>query len=148
MYRISRCEDRDMEEVAEVEAACFPEDPWDAGYLKKELKDNPFAVFLRLDDEEGIQAYLQYAVTFDSSTIYRLGVKPESRRKGYAKALLDEMEKSFKDYPERVSTSTLEVEEGNKAAIALYESRGYVLATRKKGYYGGKKDALYMVKGL
>lgn len=45
---------------------------------------------------------------------------------------------------EGVSTSFLEVEEGNASARALYRALGYVEAGRRRGYYAGGGDALLL----
>lgn len=147
MCRVSRCREEDAALLAALEKECFA-DPWEEKNILFDLKENPFAVLLRLDDEDGLAGYIDYMVTFDSATISRLAVTPNKRRKGYGKALLAAMEKELKGLEEPPSFSTLEVATGNTAAVALYQSAGYSIVTKKEVYYSNGGDAYYMVKGL
>ena len=88
--------------------------------------------------------YLDYLSTFDSSSICRVAVLPEQRKKGIATALLDEMDKRL--LSTGTSWSTLEVRASNENAINLYLKRGYEVITTKKAYYDDGEDALYMVR--
>ena len=45
---------------------------------------------------------------------------------------------------EGITTSFLEVEEGNASALRLYNRHGYEQVGRRKGYYGGTADALLL----
>ncbi len=147
MRRVSRCREEDAALLAALEKECF-DDPWEEKNILFDLKENPFAVLLRLDDEDGLAGYIDYMVTFDSATISRLAVTPNKRRKGYGKALLAAMEKELKGLEEPPSFSTLEVATGNTGAVALYQSAGYAIVAKKEGYYSNGGDAYYMVKGL
>jgi len=79
----------------------------------------------------------------DESHLNSLAVRSDFRRKGVASKLLEAMvERSKKEGALR---GTLEVRESNRAAIALYERYGYVVAGRRPNYYDDtKEDALIM----
>ncbi len=147
MCRISRCDKSDAPALAELEKQCF-EYPFSGKDFENEFENNPFAAIIALWIEESLIGYLEYMVTYDSSTVVRIGVLPAFRRKGFASRLFHAMFEELKALEEPPSTSTLEVSVDNVGAIALYRKEGYVEASVKKGYYKDGSDAIYMVKGL
>ena len=78
--------------------------------------------------------------------ITTIGVAPEYRRRGLARLLLHEIERSF--LTRAVTTVRLEVRVGNTSAQRLYEKIGYTLVQRLGGYYGNGDDSYLMVKSL
>ena len=65
--------------------------------------------------------------------LYRIAVLPAYRRRGYGRALLDEL---FRYAAERsVGSFWLEVRESNTAAIKLYRSVGFSVSSRREKYY-------------
>lgn len=46
------------------------------------------------------------------------------------------------------TTASLEVEDGNEGATALYNALGFTEAGRRRGYYGAGKDAIVMTAPL
>jgi ribosomal-protein-alanine N-acetyltransferase len=77
--------------------------------------------------------------TIDELHITTLAVRPEYRRKGYARALI---RAALDAYPD-VRRVQLEVRPSNAAARALYESLGFTVAGVRRRYYGDE-DALLM----
>lgn len=75
-----------------------------------------------------------------------LGVKPEHRRRGIGRLLLDAfVERARTDGAARVH---LEVRDGNPA-IAMYRSAGFADAGRRRGYYrgnNGRFDAITLAR--
>lgn len=138
----------DAQEVALIEKEVMKH-PWPLEVFLNDIgdKDSPW-VFLVAEEEGRILGYLDYMVTFDSSTIASLAVRKDAQRKGVATLLLDRMEEELRKEEEAVLTSTLEVRASNEPAKALYRKRGYLFVCRKKGYYEDGEDAEYYVKGL
>jgi [ribosomal protein S18]-alanine N-acetyltransferase len=78
--------------------------------------------------------------------ITTLGVAPESRRRGLARLMMHEVERSFA--ARGVTTVRLEVRVGNEAAQRLYEQLGYIIIQRMAQYYSNGDDGYLMVKSL
>jgi ribosomal protein S18 acetylase RimI-like enzyme len=75
-----------------------------------------------------------------------LGVAPEYRRRGLARLIMHEVERSFG--ARGVRTVRLEVRVGNLAAQRLYEQLGYAVVQRMERYYSNGDDGYLMVKSL
>ncbi|MGE4371932.1 MAG: GNAT family N-acetyltransferase [Xanthobacter sp.] len=78
--------------------------------------------------------------------ILSIAVKGEERRRGLGGILLSHHLRRLA--AEGVTTSFLEVEEGNAPALKLYASLGYEQIARRKGYYGGTADALVLKRNF
>ena len=76
----------------------------------------------------------------------RVGVDPEARRQGLARALLTEGLERLRRLD--VQVCFLEVRVDNKPAIDLYESLGFSCTGHRKGYYRDGTDALIFVLGI
>ncbi len=114
--------------------------------LEYEVNENPVSKILVIKDNSKIVGYLDYWITFDSSTIFKIIIKKEYRAQGLASLLLERM---FEDLKENeVLFSTLEVRVSNENAIKLYKKFGYEKITIKEKYYKDGEDAIYMVRGI
>lgn len=133
-----------LDEVAELERICFP-DPWSRNMLAEEL-DNALSAFLvALDDEGRVAGYAGLQVVLNEGTITNIAVRPEYRRQGVARQLLD----VFLNFARgnHLAFLTLEVRSSNYGAIALYGELGFRSVGRRKNYYEHpKEDALIMTK--
>ncbi len=116
--------------------------------LAYELNENPVSEFIIAIDNinKEVVAYLDFWLTFDSSTIFKIVVKKEYRNQGIANRLLEKMFSYLKE--KEVLYSTLEVRKDNAAALSLYLKLGYEKITTKEKYYKDGMDAYYMVKGI
>lgn len=114
--------------------------------LEYEVYENPVSKILLYKENNEVLGYLDFWITFDSSTIFKIIVKDEYRNKGIAKKLLEESFKMLKK--EKVLYMTLEVRKSNLYAIKLYESCEFKKVTVKEKYYKDGEDAIYMVKGI
>lgn len=92
--------------------------------------------------------FLLARVGGESCDLAAMGVAPRARGRGLGAALLEEALKTAAGMGAR--QMFLEVAEGNRAAIALYESRGFRVAGKRARYYPGAKpaDALVMCRDL
>jgi ribosomal-protein-alanine N-acetyltransferase len=85
-------------------------------------------------------------VAADEMEVLTIGVRPEARRKGVARALMEAGLAAAKQAG--AGACFLEVAVDNPAAIALYERLGFSRAGLRKGYYdrgeAGLMDAVVM----
>lgn len=145
-YRLANLQDFDQ--VLEIENSCFKE-PYKKEDLEYEFKENPVNKIIVALDGEKVVGFIDFLITFNSSTIMQIAVREEYRRKGIARELLERMTMSFpKEIDDIVETITLEVRASNIAAQALYKAAGYEVITVKKHYYKDGEDAVYMLKRL
>ncbi len=114
--------------------------------LEYELHENPVSKFLVIKDNNKIVGYLDYWITFDSSTIFKIIIKKEYRNKGYASLLLEKCIEDLKN--NEVFYLTLEVRKSNENAIKLYKKFNFEEITIKEKYYNDGEDAIYMVRGI
>ncbi|WP_455581599.1 ribosomal protein S18-alanine N-acetyltransferase [Dysosmobacter sp.] len=133
-----------LDEVAELERICFSA-PWSRNMLAEEL-DNALSAFLvALDGGGRVVGYAGLQVVLDEGYIANVAVRPECRRQGIAGKLLQ----VFLDFARgnHLAFLTLEVRASNAPAIALYESRGFYDAGRRKNYYEHpREDAMIMTR--
>lgn len=151
-YEIRPMVEGDLEQVMLIENEAFVA-PWRKQDLLYELHDNPINVIYVMEIEENdkkkIVGFIDFMVTFSSSTISQIAIAEEYRRRGYAKILLNSMLRHLKDgYPDEVETITLEVRKHNASAIAFYERNGFEAVLIKPHYYDNGDDAIYMIRRL
>lgn len=78
----------------------------------------------------------------DEGEILTLAVRPEARRRGLARRMLDALAGRWR--AAGVGAGWLEVRADNVAARALYASLGWTDAGRRPGYYADGTDAVVM----
>jgi len=138
----------DFDEVQRIENECFKE-PYSTEDLHYEFEKNPVNKIIVAELEGKVIGFIDFLITFNSSTIMQVAVTKEHRGKGIATELLNEMEKSFpKEIDDVVETITLEVRESNEAAKNLYLKNGYKIVVVKANYYKDGENAIYMIKRL
>ena len=139
---------KDFEEVQAIENECFKE-PYSTTDLRYEFEENPVNKIIVAEDDDKVIGFIDFLITFNSSTIMQVAVTKEYRGKGIATHLLSEMEKTFpKEIDDLVETITLEVRESNEAAKNLYLKNGYKIVVVKTNYYKDGENAIYMIKRL
>ena len=138
----------DFDEVQKIENECFKE-PYSTEDLHYEFEKNPVNKIIVAEFDGKVIGFIDFLVTFNSSTIMQIAVTKEQRGKGIATHLLSEMEDSFpKNIDDVVETVTLEVRESNEAAKNLYLKNGYRIVVVKTNYYKDGENAIYMIKRL
>ncbi len=130
--------------VAQLEKQCFGE-PWSEQALALLLTDDATgAVCLQ---EGQVVAYGGMIYSPFDAQITNIAVQPESRRCGCGRAVLRELIAQAR--ARGVEEISLEVRASNEAAIALYNSEGFVAAGRRKGFYRHPtEDAVVMLLPL
>lgn len=108
--------------------------PWTAEHFLVEMKtEHARVLVLRAAPDRGLVAYCVIRVVADELHVLNLAVAPESRRRGFARRLL---ETALRLGERRgAPTALLEVRSGNREALALYASLGFAPLQVRKDYY-------------
>lgn len=136
----------DAEAVERLERACFEgvaHTPWSAEQFLSELVEPavPRSWWVAHDDGE-LVGFAGGMVVERDIEILDVAVAPEHRRAGIARKLLSHV--SYDAQMLGCETASLEVEDGNTAARALYEALGFTRVGVRPGYYGHGVDAAIM----
>ncbi len=135
----------DIPFIAELERECFSS-PWTEKGLEEELS-NENAVFFTAKIDGQLTGYMGMHCVLDECYIANIAVSRASRRKGIGRLLLRYAEKKAEE--RKCSFISLEVRVSNSAAIALYESEGYIRVGERKNFYSSPtENALIMTKNL
>ena len=143
-YNIVPMDRSHIEQIAALERECFST-PWSEAMLTEVLFDSQASFIVAESEDGGVLGYAGLQVVLDEGYITNVAVRPECRRQGVAGKLLQ----VFLDFAQgnHLAFLTLEVRASNYDAIALYGSRGFRSAGRRKNYYEHpKEDAIIMTK--
>ncbi|MCB1325510.1 MAG: GNAT family N-acetyltransferase [Spirochaetales bacterium] len=146
---------RALQAAAALEQQCFANgwtskqisDSVEYGHAQLLLSDDSGRIFGPYPDSitrpsDMISGYLLYSAQPGTPVVrevLRIGVAPEHRHRGHARALLEALF-SLCDSHARV---WLELSEANEAALGLYTRAGFQIVSRRPRYYG-QSDALLM----
>ena len=141
----------DAEAMAALESVCFAgagHDPWTASMFLAELDPAvPAARSWWIAHDDGELIGFAGGMVIDGGVeILDVAVAPAHRREGIARKLLAHV--SYDAQMLGCTSASLEVEDGNESAIALYASLGFSESGRRRGYYGAGLDALVMTAPL
>lgn len=141
---IRRIREEDLSAVAEIEQELFDDHPWTRKDLEYEYRENPYAQFLVLEEEDRVIGYADLWILFDQAQIANIAVRKTHQKRGYGQALMDEMiRRAVRSGCENI---TLEVRVSNTAAVSLYEKNGFIRAAVRRNYYDDGEDAWLMIK--
>ncbi|MDD3443999.1 MAG: ribosomal protein S18-alanine N-acetyltransferase [Zavarzinia sp.] len=134
----------DLEGLARVHGACFPDDPWNAERLGR-LLAMPGAFALMVG---GGFALLRTAA--DETEVITIAVAPDRRGAGLGRLLMTAaLDAAARDGARHV---LLEVAVDNDAALGLYRTLGFAEVGRRRAYYRRANtqpvDALVMSRTL
>ena len=127
--------------LAALHASCFAQ-AWDEAAMAQFIAgpDTLCLLAAAVDESAGAPAgFLIARKAADEAELLTLGILPACRRRGLARALMRAAMDAL-----RSSGATqlfLEVEDGNQAALHLYNSLGAVRVGQRKGYYRHGADA-------
>ena len=131
-----------LKEVKALLDLCFNESAWSLEALRSQLNKPDSVCTIALADDR-IAGFLAFEKILDEGSITELAVHPDYRRRGIAKMLIEQAEKSAAD----LSSTFLEVRESNTPAIMLYKSVGFEEIGRRLDYYDSpKENAIIMRK--
>jgi [ribosomal protein S18]-alanine N-acetyltransferase len=132
----------DLDEVLQIERASFSM-PWSRGAFTYEIERNRVARCWVMREDDRLAGYLCLWEVADELHITNVAVHPAYRRRGIGRAMLAAV---LDDAVRRsLSLVGLEVRPTNAEARALYESFGFRVVGRRRGYYYDTgEDALIM----
>lgn len=133
----------DLPVFVSLDKELFPYSPWSSAQYKEEFSSPTRHFVVALDDQQSIVGYAGvFAPGAAEADVLTVGVVPEHRGKGIAKALMA----LITDWAsEQGSTAMmLEVKTDNLDAIGLYESLRYAKLNVRKDYFGQGLDAQVM----
>lgn len=94
-----------------------------------------------------VVCYYSYYRIVDEGFVNNLAVDKSCHGKGVGSLLMQDMINKAKE--DKLSALTLEVEDGNDAAIGLYKKYGFEEEGRRYCFYKNKRDAIIMwLRGL
>lgn len=143
MIQIEELSEKNIEQVARLEAECFSV-PWSAKSFE-EILDRPNAIYLVAGEGDRVIGYCGAYLILDEGDINQVAVAPDYRGKGVGRQLLAGLLKRLEQAGAKAVT--LEVRKSNAPAIALYEALGFAVEGIRKNFYEKPvEDALIMWK--
>jgi len=118
--------------LAKLHAACFPADAWTVRDFIELLAIRGAGGHVATAPRSGIVGFIIDIVS-DDAEILTLGVTPDQRRAGIARALIDHLTRRAR--AKGAQRILLEVAADNYAAIRLYEDKGFRMLGERPGYY-------------
>jgi len=139
---IDRMRPADLDEVMAIERASFSM-PWSRSAFLYEMERNRAARCYVVREEGRVVGYLCLWEVADELHITNIAVHPEVRRRGIGRLLLGTVLDEARRRGLRLVG--LEVRPSNAGALRLYESFGFRVVGRRRGYYYDTgEDALVM----
>ncbi|RLV56540.1 ribosomal-protein-alanine N-acetyltransferase [Aeromicrobium phragmitis] len=135
--------DTDLAPLVALEAACFGSEAWSEVQVREELAGDRAVLVLEAAGQAA--GYASVSVVAGDAELLRIAVRPELRREGMGRALLAAGVAAARE--RGACRMLLEVDAGNRPAIALYAASGFAPIARRRGYYRGR-DALVMEREL
>lgn len=148
LLTLDRASLADLEEMARIEQELFSEEsPWSLEAFRAELA-NPRNYYVALRVAGQLQGYAGIALNGPPADpeweIHTVALSPEQQGKGHSRLLMDKL---FEPLQVIGGPVYLEVRDGNAPAVGLYESYGFAVTGRRKGYYQPSgADALTMFR--
>ena len=141
---LERATAEDPPALAALEAECHTH-PWSESQFQEEVAFGLPNVLLVLrcavseaERWRGIRAYSVYRVVIDEMHILNVAVAPGWQRRGLARWILGfSMGKAARSGARR---ALLEVRRGNRKALSLYESLGFVQVGLRSDYYSDPSE--------
>ena len=131
----------DLDEVTALERASFPQ-PWRRDFFESELEaDGRFNRIARGGDGR-IVGYCFSMHVLDEMHVNKIAVAPAWRRRGVAKALMDDALEFARS--RGIASIALEVRESNEGARAFYRTLGFEERYRRPRYYPDGETAVVM----
>lgn len=141
-------EPEDIEAIAFLELALFPDEAWDVFMLAEEIGHRDRRYIAAVDPEsEEIIGYAGIMLAGDTADLHTIGTTRPGQ--GIGQAMLANLEETA--LSEGAERMLLEVREDNERARAFYRAAGFEELGVRRGYYrtaAGAVDAIVMAADL
>lgn len=135
--KIEKFEKKHLDGVVKIEEVCFAH-PWSRADLEKQIELET-SHFLVATVDGAVAGYMGLQVFSGEGYVTNIGVLPQYRRRGIARALINEELKNDMDF------ISLEVRKSNLPAISLYAKCGFEkVGVRPNFYTSPNEDAVIM----
>ena len=128
---IVRMSEAHVAEIAALERECFSL-PWSEASIRSELR-NELSLWLAAVEDGRVLGYVGSQTVLGESDMMNLAVRPDCRRRGIGKALVEALCEVLR--VEKAVSLTLEVRASNEAAKALYAALGCTSVGCRPRYY-------------
>ena len=128
---IVRMSEAHVAEIAALERECFSL-PWSEASIRSELR-NELSLWLVAVEDCRMLGYVGSQTVLGESDMMNLAVRPDCRRRGIGKALVEALCEVLR--VEKAVSLTLEVRASNEAAKALYAALGFTSVGCRPRYY-------------
>ncbi|MBI2160998.1 MAG: ribosomal protein S18-alanine N-acetyltransferase [Candidatus Rokubacteria bacterium] len=136
----------DLDEILAIERASFSM-PWSRGAFLYEMQQNRVARCWVMHEDGRVLGYLCLWEIADELHITNIAVQPTYRRQGIGRTLLRGVLEDARQ--RKLRLVVLEVRPSNTEARTLYETFGFRVIGRRRGYYYDTgEDALVMEADL
>jgi ribosomal-protein-alanine N-acetyltransferase len=147
LMRLRRMRLEDLPMVLEIEAKSY-NFPWSEAIFKDCIKSMHYSCWI-CEELDVIVGYSIVSMAAGEAHIMNINVDPAIQGQGVGSKLLEHM---IEVATKKAESIFLEVRPSNKAAIALYEKRGFNEIGIRKGYYpaenGHREDAVMLALDL
>jgi ribosomal-protein-alanine N-acetyltransferase len=133
----------DLDEIVEIERASFS-NPWTREMFEWEVHNSGVShLYVLRSPAHRVAAFCAFWLVLDEIHINNLAVRPDSRRQGTGRMLLEQVLREGVRLGAR--RATLEVRRSNAAALRLYQGAGFTIAGTRRRYYSNPvEDALVL----
>lgn len=143
MLQIHNMQKENLEQIAQIEKISFSM-PWSEKSFEEAL-DNPNAFYIVAEEEGRVAGYCGAYLILDEADVNQVAVDSSRQNQGIGRKLMEALLERLEQAG--ASAVTLEVRKSNRAAIALYESLGFITEGIRKNFYEKPvEDALIMWK--
>lgn len=133
--RVRLADEGDYPGMADMHRQSFPRG-WDAGEFSRMIAGGAVALVVEQEAAEEavrMQGFLLFRLAAGEAELLTLAVHPAQRGQGVGRLLVGHFLGVLRE--QGAQSAFLEVEEGNEAALRLYQSSGFILAGIRPGYY-------------
>jgi ribosomal-protein-alanine N-acetyltransferase len=154
-YTLRKFKPDDLQDVMRINRLCLPENYTDMFFM--DLHERFAETFVVAEENQDIIGYIMCRIEVGLSNfglgglvrkghVVSIAVKPQSRRKGIASALIKKAMDGMSKY--KAKQIYLEVRVTNEAGVNLYKKLGLEITRSITGYYSDGEDAYVMSKKL
>jgi ribosomal-protein-alanine acetyltransferase len=124
----------DLEQIMQIEKACFANDAWSKSNMKSELLA-PHTTYVVAEEDHALIGYAGFSklANSTSSDIQTIAVSESHRGLGIGRSLLESLLAFAKE--QKAKEVFLEVREDKPTPQSLYSSLGFKAIDRRENYY-------------